>query len=352
VSRRDDGSVVRALKLYLGFARVGDSPAERRLAELKRARFYSQLLKGVGALMFVVLFWLALGSVEFSIVEIVRYWPEFTEALGEYFPPGELFGVIPFVDLGEYWTFIQEENLIATVQTNGAGLAVWRWGVVPGKAFITLGMGFAGTVLGFPLALLLGILGSERVTPFPFNFLFRGIMSMVRAIPALIWVLIYIPLGGISPFTATLAIGTDTVGNLGRLFTDEIEEIDDGPIEGIQSTGATRPQVIIFGMLRQLLSPFIAWTLYILEINTRVAVTMGLVGGGGIGFTLLIQKRLFQFTNMMASILVILVLILSVELISQRVRSSLRNEESQPLWAHLLELLRTFPRRMIRTLRQ
>jgi phosphonate transport system permease protein len=190
------------------------------------------------------------------------------------------------------------------------------------------------------------------VTPFPFNFLFRGIMSMVRAIPALIWVLIYIPLGGISPFTATLAIGTDTVGNLGRLFTDEIEEIDDGPIEGIQSTGATRPQVIIFGMLRQLLSPFIAWTLYILEINTRVAVTMGLVGGGGIGFTLLIQKRLFQFTNMMASILVILVLILSVELISQRVRSSLRNEESQPLWAHLLELLRTFPRRMIRTLRQ
>jgi hypothetical protein len=61
--------------------------------------------------------------------------------------------------------------------------------------------------MGAPLALLFGILGNERVTPFPLNFLFRGVMSIIRSVPSLVWALIYVPLGGISPVTATLAIG-------------------------------------------------------------------------------------------------------------------------------------------------
>ncbi len=161
---------------------------------------------------------------------------------------------------------------------------------------------------------MFGVLGSERVTPFPFNFLFRGVMSTIRSIPALVWALIYIPLGGLTPFTATLAIGTDTIGNLGRLFTDELEEVDEGAIEAIESTGASGPQTIVFGMLSQVFTPFIAWTMYILEINVRVAVTMGLIGAGGIGGILNTQQGLFAYTNMMATIIVIFFLVLSVEI--------------------------------------
>ncbi|WP_233510259.1 MULTISPECIES: phosphonate ABC transporter, permease protein PhnE [unclassified Haloferax] len=280
------------------------------------------------SVVFGFFFFEALSEVGFSVAEILYYWPEFQEALGDFFPRTTLFG-LPFVDFGSYWQFIQERDLF-------------------GAAIVTLAMGFAGTVLGIPGALLLGVLGSERVTPYPFNFIFRGTMSVIRAIPALVWALIYIPLGGVSPFTATLAIGTDTMGNLGRLFTDALEEVEDGPIEAIESTGANRRQTVVFGMLSQVFTPFIAWTMYILEINTRIAVTMGLIGGGGIGYVLQTQRSLFKYTNMMATILVIFVLVVSVEFVSQRVRSYIRGEEEEGM--SVLKLVIEFPQRMARSI--
>lgn len=318
---------------------------EQRLEDIKRIkrvrRFGMVLL-----LAFVVfLFNFALGQVGFSVGEIIKYWPAFEEALGDFFPAGELFDVVPFVDLSAYWSFIQERNLLLQIETDGAGLAFWAWDVTWGKAVITLAMGFAGTLLGLPGALLLGVLGSERVTPFPFNFIFRGMMSTIRAIPALVWALIYIPLGGVTPFTATLAIGTDTIGNLGRLFTDALEEVETGPIEAIESTGADRRQTIVFGMLSQVVTPFIAWTMYILEINVRIAVTMGLIGGGGLGYVLSTERGLFHYTNMMATILVILFLVISVEMISQRTRSYIRADDDADQKG-LLQLLAEFPQRM------
>ena len=199
--------------------------------------------------------------------------------------------------------------------------------------------------MGAPLALLFGILGNERVTPFPLNFLFRGVMSIIRSIPSLVWALIYVPLGGISPVTATLAIGTDTIGELGRLLTDELEEIDDGPIEGIRSTGAAEPQVITFGMITQIVRPFIAWAMFILENNVRSAVGLGIIGAGGLGVTLSIEQQTFQFTNMMATILFIVLLVLSVEMISQRVRSSLRGGDDEEQLS-FYQLVVGFPERM------
>ncbi|WP_134671076.1 phosphonate ABC transporter, permease protein PhnE [Halorussus marinus] len=304
---------------------VSDRVTERLgdLKRMKRIRRFGMLL--VVALV-GVLFNLALDQVGFSIGEIIYYWPSFREALGQFFPTTTYVGGLVFLDFDAYWAFIVERGLF-------------------GKAIITLSMGFAGTLLGLPGALLLGVLGSERVTPFPFNFIFRGMMSTIRAIPALVWALIYIPLGGVTPFTATLAIGTDTMGNLGRLFTDALEEVETGPIEAIESTGADRRQTIVFGMLSQVVTPFIAWTMYILEINVRIAVTMGLIGGGGLGYVLSTERGLFHYTNMMATILVILVLVISVEMISQRTRSYIRADDDAETKG-LLQLLTEFPQRM------
>jgi phosphonate transport system permease protein len=184
-------------------------------------------------------------------------------------------------------------------------------------------------VLGFPLALTFGVLGSERVVPFPFNFVFRGTMSTIRAIPAIVWTLIYIPIFGIDPATGVLAITTDTVGNLGRLFTDELEEIEDGPIEAVRSTGGGRVQVIIFGMLSQVTNSFIAWTLYILEINTRIAITLGVLGVGGLGMYIDNQLGLLDagYQNAMAGIFVVVFIVLAIELVSSRIRARLRPGE-------------------------
>jgi phosphonate transport system permease protein len=281
----------------------------------------------------------------------------FVESLGEFFPVTFYFDLLPFLDVGQYFAFIRSENLLYDPEIGGL---LFQWPPDPGDAYafffeelgifrifgeagITLAMGFVGTILGFPFALVFGTLGSERVVPFPFNFVFRGTMSFIRAIPAIIWTLIFIPFLGLGPSSAAIAIAFDTIGNLGRLFVDELEEIDDGPIEAMRTTGASKPQIVFFGMLSQVRTAFIAWTLYIFEINVRIAVTVGVLGAGGLGYIVTAQQNLLRFTNMMATLWAIFLLIISVELFSQRLRSRLRSDEERlGLW----ELIVGFPRRM------
>ncbi|EMA61418.1 phosphonate ABC transporter, permease protein PhnE [Halorubrum lipolyticum] len=281
----------------------------------------------------------------------------FRESLVGFFPITDYFGVIPFLDVGRYLEFIREGGLLYDPEIGGLlfqfppnpadiyaffflELGIFQ---IFGEAGITLAMGFVGTILGFPFALVFGTLGSERVTPFPFNFIFRGTMSFIRAVPAIIWTLIFIPFLGLGPSSAAIAIAFDTIGNLGRLFVDELEEIEDGPIEAMRTTGASKPQIVFFGMLSQVRTAFIAWTLYIFEINVRIGVTVGVIGAGGLGYVLASQQNLLRFTNMMATLLAIFLLIISVELFSQRLRSRLRSDDVEmSIW----ELITGFPRRM------
>mgnify|MGYP000527066228 FL=1 len=307
----DDSSIAA----YFGYEELGDSPAERKLQDMKRRKTRRRIWTLVGVSVTGLLFYASLRVIGFNLAELVSQLDQFYEALLEYFPPTTYFG-IPFVDLGAYTSFMVEENLILTVQ---GGQIVW------GAMFVTMAVAFAGTVLGLPLALFFGVMSSERVIPYPFNFVFRGTMSLIRAIPGLVWFLILIPLAGVTPFTGALAIMVDTTGYLGRLFTDELEEIEDGPIEGIRSTGANRSQVVSFGMLSQVFRQFIAWIAFDLEHNVRAAIGLGIIGAGGLGLELYIQRQTFNYTEMMACIILIFLLAGSVELVSQRVRSALRD---------------------------
>ncbi|MFC7078623.1 phosphonate ABC transporter, permease protein PhnE [Haloarcula halophila] len=305
---------------YFGYGEVGEDDAEQKLQDLKRHKTKRRLWTLASVIGGGVVFYFSLVVIEFDLAMLFNQIPQFVDALygqNNYFPPGELFG-IPFVDLGAYWSFMMEENLILTIE---GGRIIW------GAMFVTLAVAFAGSVLGLPTALVFGVMASERVIPYPFNFAFRATMSLIRAIPGLVWFLILIPLGGVGPFTAALAIMIDTTGYLGRLFTDELEEIEDGPIEGIRSTGANRSQVVSFGMLSQVFRQFIAWIAFDLEHNVRAAIGLGLIGGGGLGLELYVQRQTFHYTNMMACIILIFLLAGSVELISQRVRSYLREED-------------------------
>jgi phosphonate transport system permease protein len=310
---------------YFGLQRIGDSPVDRKLTDLKRRKTKARLYALFGIVAGGIVFYYSLLAVGFSLRELWVQMPEFFDALGEYFPPTTYFG-IPFVDVGQYWAFMTEANLFAA-------------------AGVTMAIAFAGTVLGVTGAMFFSVMASERVVPYPFNFLFRSVMSLIRAIPALVWVLILIPLGGVSSFTATLAIAIDTVGYLGRLLTDELEEISEGPIEGIRSVGASKPQVVSFGMLSQVFREFIAWLAFDLEHNVRVAIGLGIIGAGGLGLELNIQRRTFNYTEMMACIILILLLAGSVEVMSQRVRSYLRDDDEIETEGIITILLRT-PRKI------
>jgi phosphonate transport system permease protein len=318
-------SRITGLLQSLGLAAIGDSAVEQKLTDMKRRKTLRRLYSLVGLVFAAFVLNASLAAVGFSIAELVQQLPQFAEALTEYFPPTTYYG-IPFVDVMQYWDFMLAENLFAASQ-------------------VTVAIAIAGTALGLPGALFFGVMASERVVPYPFNFGFRASMSLIRAIPALVWVLILIPLGGVTPFTATLAVMIDTVGYLGRLFTDELEEIADGPIEGIRSTGANKTQTVSFGMLSQVFRQFIAWIAFDLEHNVRVAIGLGLIGAGGLGLELDIQRKTFHYTEMMACILLIVLIAGSVELLSQRVRSYLREDEVET--TGILEAFLTAPRKIV-----
>jgi phosphonate transport system permease protein len=343
---RDDGNPITT---YLGLEEIGDSPVEQKLTDLKLRKTKRRVYVLLGIIFGGGLFLFSLDAVGFSVGGLIQQWPEFVDALGGYFPPTTLFGVLPFVDVSQYWSFMIDAGLIFEFEDGTGGIFGPMYGkqiVGPGAMFITLAIAFAGTVLGVPLALVLSVLASERVIPYPFNFGFRAVMSVIRSIPALVWVLILIPLGGVGSFTATLAVGIDTVGYLGRLLTDELEEISEGPIEGIRSVGASKSQIISFGMLSQVFREFIAWLAFDLEHNVRVAIGLGIIGAGGLGLELDIQRRTFNYTEMMACILLILLLVGAVEYLSQRVRSYLREGEEVETEGILTILLKA-PKRIV-----
>ena len=303
----------------------------RRLEREQRIR---RILGGVGVFAIMLATALGMTYLGLTIADIVRQFDEWLHFVSAFLTPN-------FVDFTSYtrnndigglralWVSFTNPSYIADSILEAP---VGSGSVLVPAALTTVIVGFAGTVIGFPLALIFGILGSERVTPYPFNFIFRGTMSTIRAVPALVWVLIFIPLAGISPVSAVLAVGTDTIGNLGRLFTDELEEIDDGPIEAIRSTGAKRPQVVLFGMLSQVSNAFIAWTMYVLEINTRIAISLGVVGAGGLG--MYIQLRLAtvsaaSYARAAAGLVMVVFIVVTVELVSSRVRARLRPGEEE-----------------------
>ncbi|GGN21531.1 phosphonate ABC transporter, permease protein PhnE [Halarchaeum nitratireducens] len=319
-------STRKGVREYFGLTELGDTPVDQKLTDIKRRKTIRRIYTLVGVVVAGALFYASLVVIGFSITELINQIPQFLEALTEYFPPTTYYG-IPFIDVMQYWEFMVAENLFAASAT-------------------TMAIAFAGTVLGLPAALFFGVMASERVVPYPFNFAFRGTMSFIRAIPALVWVLILIPLGGVGPFTAALAIMIDTTGYLGRLFTDELEEIGDGPIEGIESTGANKTQTISFGMLSQVFRQFIAWIAFDLEHNVRSAIGLGLIGAGGLGLELNIQRKTFHYTEMMACIILVILMAGSVELLSQRVRAYLRDEDEVEQTG-FIEAFLTAPRKII-----
>ncbi len=306
-----------------------DSEVQQKLRALDRLRKLKYVLwVGLLAAVVGVTYW-GLGFVGFQAYVVADRFPAMYDFIATgFFPP----------DFSNFTVYTKEQGITglraipASFRDGGVHIldsfTSPRLSLVK-ASLVTLLLGFMGTVLAFPLALILGVLGSERVTPFPFNFIFRGTLSGIRAIPAIVWIFLYIPIGPPGQMTAVLAIATDSIGNLGRLFTDDLEEIDEGPIEAIRSTGASSTQTVSFGMLSQVSRSFIAWTLYILEINTRIAISLGVVGAGGLGLMIRNSQDLFQFRQTAAGLIMVFIVVLGIELISSRIRARLRPGEHE-----------------------
>jgi phosphonate transport system permease protein len=176
----------------------------------------------------------------------------------------------------------------------------------------TVFMAFIATALAFPVAFILSFLSSRNIMKSPWAFtlylFLRTFFNIVRSVEALIWAIIFSVWVGIGPFAGMLALMVHSVASLAKQYSEIVESTGDGPVEGILATGAGPFQVVWYGIVPQIILPFISFTIYRWDINVRMATIIGLVGGGGIG-TLLIQYQGQAMWSQVGCIIVVIAIV-------------------------------------------
>jgi phosphonate transport system permease protein len=164
----------------------------------------------------------------------------------------------------------------------------------------TIFMGMMATIFGIIFSIPVSFLAARNLMSgswitVAIYYLTRTILNIIRAIEPLIWALIAVVWVGLGPFAGIIALTIHSIAALGKLYSEAIENIDPGPIEAIQATGATRLQTIMYAVVPQMIPPFVSFSIYRWDINVRMSTIIGLVGGGGIGFLLVQYIRLLDY---------------------------------------------------------
>ncbi|MGH9113283.1 MAG: phosphonate ABC transporter, permease protein PhnE, partial [Acidimicrobiales bacterium] len=185
----------------------------------------------------------------------------------------------------------------------------------------TLAIGLVATVVGIALTIPLGLLSARNLAPNrPVYLTARGLVVLVRSVPELILAIIFVAAIGLGPVPGVFALAIGTVGFMAKLMADGIEEIDPAPREAVLSTGATRAQETATSVIPQALPSFVANALYVLDVNIRVSVIVGIVGGGGIATLLSNSVRTLHFQTTSAIIITLFVVVYAIELLAGWIR--------------------------------
>jgi phosphonate transport system permease protein len=185
----------------------------------------------------------------------------------------------------------------------------------------TLAMSIAGTALAICLSLPLAFLAARNTTPHPLVYqLARSLLNALRAVPELIMGIIFVAAVGFGALPGVLALGLHSIGMVGKFFAEAIEHADQAPIEAARAAGATPLQVLLHGVLPQVLPQLADTSIYRWEYNFRASTVMGMVGAGGIGFELMGSLRIMQYQDVSAILLVILLMVTLVDAFSGYLR--------------------------------
>jgi phosphonate transport system permease protein len=197
------------------------------------------------------------------------------------------------------------------------------------EALITVCMAVVGTALAAVLGLIVGFLAARNTTPHPaVRWLARGFIVLCRSIPDLVFAIIFVQALGVGILPGVLALGFHSVGMLGKLYAEAIEQVPPQPRAAVTATGAGPLQNVMTSVWPQVMPAFSSITLYRLDINLRSAVILGYVGAGGIGLLLEQFMETLQFKRAIAIVLVMFVLIVLMEYVSALIRRSLIGEDA------------------------
>lgn len=191
------------------------------------------------------------------------------------------------------------------------------------QMWLTIQIAMWGTTLAILLAIPLGLLAARNVTPPFIQLPIRRLMDIIRSVPDLVLGTIFIVAVGLGPFAGVMALAINTGGVLGKLFSEAVESIDKGPVEGVRATGAAPLQEIVWGVIPQVAPLWTSYALYRFESNSRSATVLGLIGAGGIGQILFDSLNSFSYSRVAAIAIVIVVAVSLIDLLSQTIRSRL-----------------------------
>lgn len=202
----------------------------------------------------------------------------------------------------------------------------WFWGWQKWLKLLaeTLLLSYVGTTIGAIGAFSLNFFAAANVSPHPaLRFAVRRLLEFCRTVPGIVFALIFVIAFGLGPMAGVLAIAIHSIGALGKLYSEEVENIDMKPLEGVRSTGASWMSCMRFAVLPQVMPGFASYSLLRFEINVREASVMGFVGAGGIGQELVVAVRKFFYSDVSAILLMIIVTIFIIDICTGWLRGRL-----------------------------
>lgn len=220
----------------------------------------------------------------------------------------------------------QHHEIVAQVTLEGRLLRPSNTlALVFGRIIETVFLALMGTTIAVIFAVPLSFLGAKNLMARSLMgtgiyYTVRTIFNIARSIEPLIMATVFAVWVGIGPFAGVLALGLHSIASLGKLYSEQIESIDPGPIEAITATGASPLQVVRYAVVPQIVPPFIAFTIYRWDINVRMSTVIGMVGGGGVGFLLIQYINLLQWQQAATAIWGITIVVAAMDYFSAAVR--------------------------------
>lgn len=192
------------------------------------------------------------------------------------------------------------------------------------KMMETIEIAIWATMFSILISIPLAYFSSANYTPNRLTYsLARGLVSFFRAIPELISAMFLVLAFGFGPIAGILALALHSAGFLGKFYAEDIENAEKGPQEALQAVGVSKLKILRFAVLPQVLPQYVAYNMYILDRNVRMATVIGIVGAGGIGQELKGRYDMFDYSHIATILVLIFITVFILDQISSQIRNKL-----------------------------
>jgi phosphonate transport system permease protein len=189
----------------------------------------------------------------------------------------------------------------------------------------TIAVAVLALIYGMLIGLTLGALAARNITPWrPLPLILKSLFAFVRAVPTPVWVLLVLASMGFGMASGIMGLLFHVVGFFGKVFAQIFEEVPEETIEALRASGANRVQVFFGAVLPSSLSGVIAWTALRFETNYVEAAILGMVGAGGVGYTILAAMNSYKLGRAGLAVLVVFAFALAIELLTTYVKRKVR----------------------------